>query len=104
MHSNTHDMLSTYLFSLGAHIGHLRVEEYQSSSHYMIGTRSLFNVIDLRKTIPMLKSALLFVERVIHNFGHALFCHAGLINIGMHIRAYFTEIVTSRNQSFSHWR
>lgn len=101
-YNNTLNALTNYLFFLGAHIGHLRVEAYQSMSNYIIGTRGLFTVIDLQKTVPMLKSAILFMERIVYNFGHALFCYSGIATLNMHLRHYFIRIVTERNQSFSH--
>ena len=102
MRENVINKLSSYLFSLGAHIGHLRVEAYQSMSHYVVGTRGLFTVIDLQKTVPMLKSAVLFMERIVNNFGHALFCYSGIETLNIHLRHLFIQIVTCRNQSFSH--
>lgn len=97
-------MLQHHLFALGAHIGHLRVEASQCLSNYLLGIRGFFLVIDLRKTVSMIKSAILFIERIVRSFGHALFCLSNITNVNAHIRLYLSTIVTGRNQSFSHIR
>jgi ribosomal protein S2 len=96
--------LTSYLFSFGAHIGHLKFEAYDCMSVYVLGTRHLFVIIDLNKTIPMLKTALLFFDKIVYNFGHALFCYSGVSILNTHIRHLFINMLNDRNQSFSHWR
>ena len=101
---NTFVTLTNCLFSLGAHIGHLRVEAYDCLSYYILGTRSFFIVFDLQKTIPLIKNALLFFEHIITNFGNVLFCYSGVSVLNLSIKYFFIRHVAERNQSFSHWR
>ena len=90
------------LYSLGAHLGHLKVEAYQSLSNYVLGVRGLFVVIDLDKTVPMLKSAIIFIEQMILNYGNAVFCHSSIKCFSTMLLDYVSRIVNSKNQSFSY--
>jgi ribosomal protein S2 len=103
VYNNSH-RIGNVLCSLGAHIGHLKVEAYQSMSHYVLGGRGLFVVIDLDKTVPMLKSAIVFFEQMILHYGHAVFCHSGIARLSTMLLDYVSRIVTHNNQSFSYWR
>ena len=94
--------LTSYLFSFGAHIGHLKCEAYDCLSSYILGTRHFFAIFDLNKTVPMIKNALLFFERMIYNFGQAVFCYSGVSVLNIHIRHLFANMAKSRNQSFSY--
>lgn len=87
---------------MGAHIGHLHIEAYDSLSYYLLGTRSFFVVFDLYKTISFIKNALIFFERLVLNFGHALFCYSGVSNLNIHIKLFFIQLIKERNQSFSY--
>lgn len=87
---------------MGAHIGHLHVEAYDSLSYYLLGTRSFFVVFDLYKTISFIKNALLFFERLILNFGHSLFCYSNVSTLNTHIKLFFIQLIKERNQSFSY--
>jgi len=87
---------------LGAHIGHMHVEAYHCLSNYVLGTRHYFTVFDLKKTVPMLKKAILFLEQLISNFGHALFCYSGISVLNPSIKLFLSNIIKERNQSFSY--
>jgi ribosomal protein S2 len=96
--------LERYLFSLGAHIGHLRADSYSGLSYFLLGTRSFFTVFDLQKTVPLIKNALMFLEQLVGAFGHALFCYSGVAILNSHIKYFLINIVQDKNQSFSYWR
>jgi ribosomal protein S2 len=95
--------IHSYLFSLGAHIGHLNVDSYDDVCYFILGTRCFFTVFDLKKTIPLLKNALLFFEHVISNFGLSLFCYSGVGFLNSHIRNLLYVKIKKINQSFSYW-
>jgi ribosomal protein S2 len=94
--------IHNYLFSLGAHIGHLNVDSYDNVCYFILGTRCFFTVFDLKKTIPLLKNALLFFEHVIINFGLSLFCYSGIRVLNSHIRNLLSVKIKKINQSFSY--
>lgn len=94
--------LERYLFSLGAHIGHLRVDSYSGLSYFLLGTRSFFTVFDLQKTVPLIKNALLFLEQLVGSFGHALFCYSGVAILNTHLKSFLIHVVHEKNQSFSY--
>lgn len=94
--------VSSSLCSLGAHLGHVKVDAYQSLSYYVLGGRSFFVIIDLDKTVTMLKSALLFFEHLILHYGHVVFCHSSIAQFSVHFKYFLSRIVNSRNQSFSY--
>jgi ribosomal protein S2 len=96
--------ISKLLCSLGAHIGHMKVEAFQSLSHYVLGCRGLFVVIDLDKTVSMFKAAILFLEHTILHYGHVVFCHSGIVRFSTTLLDYLSRIVNTKNQSFSYWR
>jgi ribosomal protein S2 len=101
---NNVQVLSSLLCALGAHLGHIRVDAYHSLSYYVLGSRNYFIIIDLDKTVPMLKKALLFFESVILDFGHAVFCYSGIVQLSSHMKLFFSRLINARNQSFSYWR
>jgi ribosomal protein S2 len=94
--------LTSYLFSFGAHIGHLKCEAYDCLSSYILGTRHFFAIFDLNKTVPMIKNALLFFEQLVYNFGQALFCYSSVSVLNTHVRHLFVNMTKDRNQSFSY--
>lgn len=100
-HRNT-TTLSNYLYTLGVQIGHLYVEPYDASAYYIIGTRSFFTVSDISKTVPLIKSAVLFFEHVIQNFGNCLFSYSGIQYLNVHLKFFFSSLVQQHNQSFSY--
>lgn len=102
MHPCNAVTLTSYLFSFGAHIGHLKFEAYDCLSNYILGTRHSFAIFDISKTIPMIKNALVFFEKLVSNFGQALFCYSGIAVLNTHIRHLFVNITNNRNQSFSY--
>jgi ribosomal protein S2 len=89
---------------MGAHIGHSHVEAYDSVSYYLLGTRNFFVVFDLYKTIPFPKNALVFLERLVSQFGNVPFRYSGVSILNIHIKSFFSSFITERNQSFSYWR
>jgi ribosomal protein S2 len=95
-------VLTSYLFSFGAHIGHLKCEAYHGLCSYVLGTRHSFAVFDINKTIPMIKNALLFFEQLVYNFGQALFCYSSVSALNTHVRTLFVNMTKDRNQSFSY--
>jgi ribosomal protein S2 len=101
---NNLQVLSSLLCALGAHLGHIRVDAYNNISHYLLGSRQYFMIIDLDKTVPMLKKALLFFESVILDFGHAVFCYSDISKLNSHMKLFFSRIINVCNQSFSYWR
>lgn len=101
---NNLNVISNSLCSLGAHLGHLKVDAYHSLSYYVLGNRSSFMIIDLDKTVPMLKSALVFFEHMVNNYGHAVFCHSNIVHFSLQLNNYVSRLVDARNQSFSYWR
>lgn len=98
------NLLTESMYSLGAHIGHLRVESSAQMNYYLIGSRNYFNIFDISRSIQAIKKALLFSDQVVRGFGHALFCYSGIDRAGVHMRAFLSNIVTLRRQSFSYWR
>lgn len=94
--------LSDYLIELGAHIGHIYVDSYCDMSYYILGVRSNFTIIDTKKTVPMIKSAIIFVEQLIANFGNLLFCYSGVSTMNLHLKYFLMKCIGARNQSFSH--
>ncbi len=94
--------IGNVLCALGAHLGHLKVEAYQSLSHYVLGGRGLLIVINLDKTVPMLKSAILFYEQMIMHYGHAVYCHSSVVRFSTQLINYFSRVVNRHNQSFSY--
>lgn len=89
---------------MGAHIGHLHVEAFDSLSYYILGTRSFFIIFDLHRTVSYIKNALLFFEHVVSNFGNSLFCYSGVSMLNIHIKLFFIQLIKDKNQSFSYWR
>lgn len=87
---------------MGAHIGHLHVEASDSISFCSLGTRRFFVVFDLYKTLSFIKTALVFFERVIQNFGNSLFCYSGVSTLNIHIKMFLIQLIKERNQSFSY--
>jgi ribosomal protein S2 len=99
---NNLNIISSSLCSLGAHLGHLQVDAYQSLSYYILGNRSFFIIIDLDKSVYMLKSAIVFFEQMILHYGHAVFCHSSIVHFSLSLKNYLSRIITARNQSFSY--
>lgn len=100
--ASTAQQISKLLCSLGAHLGHLKVEAFQSLSHYVLGCRGSFVIIDLDKTVPMLKAGILFLEHTILHYGHAVFCHSDITRFSTAFLDYVSRIVNNKNQSFSY--
>jgi ribosomal protein S2 len=96
------DLLLESMYSLGAHVGHLRVESSAQMNYYLIGSRNYFNIFDVSRSIHAIKKALLFFDLVIRGFGHALFCYSGIDKVSIHMRDFIGNVVTSRRQSFSY--
>jgi NADH:ubiquinone oxidoreductase subunit 6 (subunit J) len=86
--SNAPIVLSSSLFSLGAHIGHVCVEAYDYMSYFVMGTRS--------------KNAILYLERLISHFGHAPFCYSSIDTLNANVKHFFAKIIGERNQSLSY--
>jgi ribosomal protein S2 len=99
---NNLQQLSTFLFSLGAHIGHIRVDSYHSLSPFIAGERNYFMIMDIQRTIPMLKKALVFYSDIISSFGHSVFCYSCVDMLNIYLKTYFSRIISARNQSFSY--
>jgi len=87
---------------MGAHIGHLHVEAFDSLSYYILGTRSFFVIFDLQRTVSYIKNALIFFEHLVSDFGNVLFCYSGVSVLNIHIKLFFIQLIKSRNQSFSY--
>jgi len=96
--------ISNSLYSLGAHIGHLRVDAYASLSFYVSGGRHYFIVFDIAKTIPLLKKALLFFAQLVSRFGNVVFSYSGVARSSVHLKYYLTHLINAHNHSFSYWR
>lgn len=98
------NLISNSLCSLGAHLGHFKVDAYQSLSYYVLGNRNSFIIIDIDKAIPMLKAAILFIEQMVRNYGHVVFCHSNIVHFSLQLNNYVSRVVNARNQSFSYWK
>ncbi|MHA1550315.1 MAG: 30S ribosomal protein S2, partial [Alphaproteobacteria bacterium] len=61
------------LVESGVHFGHQVRRRNPKMNPYIYGTRNKISIIDARKTVPMLKTALAFLERTAAANGQILF-------------------------------
>lgn len=99
MHRNNY--LINCLFELGVHLGSIKNKSLSTSNFFIIGTRNDVDLIDLNKTVFVLKKSLYFMKQLGRVNGRILFHHTNLHSYSYYVKLFLINLLVNKGeQSF----